>query len=557
MKKIYLMGLSVAFAMSVNAQNSIKTKNPSNKGEFKNAFAAKGGSPISPLQITGGITCSTQYVAGTTMNLVFSLDLTNIDSEYGDLVSITFPAGITPNTSASNTASVGTGVAYIEILNPIAGQTIYWGDNDNTYGGIVPGISYSLQVNVTIGAGITGNQMATINVSGDTYGGASAGDLVGGSCTIYPSGSTVVNMRVKYAQPSMISAINNCGLGIDQIYTRIYNNSSNVQSNFPVNYSVNGVASTATVLPGPLAAGDSIDFYLPNSYDFSASNIYMIKTWVAQAGDINMTNDTAALTISNSVSVPLTSATYTNGVESLYEYGSVNRTSIGTGLAFAADNTDMHSGALSFNYNIPTTLGAPAGTYTAVNVYPCVDIVNGETYRITWWNKVDGTPVSNGMIAITAGSAQTSASTSTVLKPYTAITPGVWAKDSADYVATVSGTRYFAIRGKGTLSATSAVSVKTDDLLIYKIVGSAGVKTIAANDAITIFPNPTSGILNINAVEANSSVEVFNVIGDKVYTNVFTKGNNTVDLSRLADGAYFVKLNSNNQIITKKVVLSK
>jgi hypothetical protein len=66
-----------------------------------------------------------------------------------------------------------------------------------------------------------------------------------------------------------------------------------------------------------------------------------------------------------------------------------------------------------------------------------------------------------------------------------------------------------------------------------------------------------TGLLNINAVEVNSSVDVYNVIGEKVYTNSLVKGNNSVDLSGLSNGAYFVKLNSNGAITTKKVVLSK
>ena len=148
-----------------------------------------------------------------------------------------------------------------------------------------------------------------------------------------------------------------------------------------------------------------------------------------------------------------------------------------------------------------------------------------------------------------------------IVKAYSAITPnaqtGVWAKDSAYYTATANETRYFAIGAKGVLAgASTQINVRVDDIMISK-VGTVGVKTNTANDAISIFPNPTSGILNINAVEANSSVEVFNVIGDKVYTNSLVKGNNTIDLSSLSNGAYFVKLSSNNQITTKKVVLSK
>ncbi len=165
-----------------------------------------------------------------------------------------------------------------------------------------------------------------------------------------------------------------------------------------------------------------------------------------------------------------------------------------------------------------------------------------------------------GQTAITTGTANSIAGTATVLKTYTAsiVTPGAaWAKDSVFYAATTTGTRYFSIRGKGTVTAAIGANVTIDDVMIEKVTGVTGIKTIANNDAISIFPNPTSGILNINAIEANSSVDVYNLIGEKVYTNSLVKGNNVVDLSGLSNGAYFVKLNSNNQITTKKVVLSK
>lgn len=61
----------------------------------------------------------------------------------------------------------------------------------------------------------------------------------------------------------------------------------------------------------------------------------------------------------------------------------------------------------------------------------------------------------------------------------------------------------------------------------------------------------------INNLEVSSTIEVFNVIGEKVLTSSLLKGNNIIDLSNLSNGSYFVKLNSNNQIITKKVILSK
>ena len=134
-------------------------------------------------------------------------------------------------------------------------------------------------------------------------------------------------------------------------------------------------------------------------------------------------------------------------------------------------------------------MGIPAGlataTYTSINVFPCVDVVNGETYRISFWKKA--TSGTNPQTAITTGTAQTTAGTATIIKTYTAspiVVGAAWVKDSVDYTATASGTRYFSIRAKGGANTTTALTIFMDDIMIEKVVsGTVGVKTISANDA--------------------------------------------------------------------------
>lgn len=565
MKKIYLMAISAVFAMSANAQSTIKLK-VNNRAE-KVSSVAKTGPSNSTQQITGGITCNTQYVAGTTMNLQFTIDLTNTDSEYGDMVTLTFPAGITPN-ATGHSAAIGT-----ESLNPVAGQVVTWGDNDNNFGGIVPGSPINFTVNVTVGAGVTGNQNATYDVSGDQYAAiAPAGDLIGGSCTIFPAGATVINMQTKlmgivtntvtFDQAST----QNCSMGMGVIVSQIHNLGTNSESNIPVNYSVNGVASTPTTFTGTIAPGDSALILFPIPYDFSNQGLYKVKTWTALSGDVALANDSIAVTIANSLPVALTNTAnvYTNGVETPYELGSTYLDWVGVGAAYGLSTVNFHSGAQAYFLTIPGT--APVGTYESFVNLPCVDVVNGESYRISYWRKssTSGTLTVNGQTGVFSGLTQDAAGMTDVVKAYTAMTPtaaaGVngWQKDSVDYVATATETRYFAIGGKGTIAgASSQISIRLDDFRIAKVVGSVGIKSLTNNDVISIFPNPTSGIININAIETNSSIEVINVIGEKVYANTLVKGNNVVDLSGLANGAYFVKLNSNGSITTKKVVLSK
>ena len=545
------MALSAAFSISMNSQTTIKLKNTPSS-ELKNTSSARGGAIGTPMQITGGITCNTQYVAGTTMDLNFTVLLTNTDSEYGDLITITFPAGITPNTSASNTPTVGTGAAYIEVLNPVVGQAISWGDDDNSYGGIVPGTSYNLTVNVSIAAGLTGNQNATYDVSGDTYG-AAPGDLLGGTAVIYPAGASLVDIKTIFVQPYNLTSLSNCNYGLDTLIAQITNIGSTTESNINVSYSVNGGTAMMTVVPGPLAPGDStFVFWLP-AYDFSATNLYDIKAWVAQASDINLVNDTTAFSFSNNVSIPLTSTSYVNGIETSAEVGEISIQGTAANFTGLSAGT-FHSGLQALFTTVAAT--NPAGTYDMIVSLPCMDVVNGETYRISYWRRTNATSGGNGMSGLVTGTSVSALTT--VLKPLSSITPlTTWLKDSVDYVATTTETRYFGISASGTVAAATQMNVRLDDINIAKVTSGVGIKTISSNNAISIFPNPTSGILNVNAIEVNSSIEVINVIGEKVYSNTLVKGNNSIDLSGLSNGAYFVKLNSNNQITTKKVVLSK
>ena len=69
--------------------------------------------------------------------------------------------------------------------------------------------------------------------------------------------------------------------------------------------------------------------------------------------------------------------------------------------------------------------------------------------------------------------------------------------------------------------------------------------------AFNVYPNPTSGIATINSQEAVQSVEVYDVLGK----NVWTGATNTVDMSKLQNGIYIVKVKfEGGMTATKKLV---
>lgn len=123
--------------------------------------------------VTANLASTNFYVPGTTMDLTFTVELTNGDGEFGDSLAVTFPDSIAPNSSPNNPFPSTNGFGQApEALNGVSGQVISWGDNDNAFGGIEPGSVYPFTINVTIAPGATGPQTINVYISGDEYGAA-------------------------------------------------------------------------------------------------------------------------------------------------------------------------------------------------------------------------------------------------------------------------------------------------------------------------------------------------------------------------------------------------
>jgi photosystem II stability/assembly factor-like uncharacterized protein len=75
----------------------------------------------------------------------------------------------------------------------------------------------------------------------------------------------------------------------------------------------------------------------------------------------------------------------------------------------------------------------------------------------------------------------------------------------------------------------------------------------AANTG-TVYPNPVSGILNINAPEKISRIEVYNVRGQLLLNENSQNSITKIDMESLANGIYFVKTYAGSACKTHKVI---
>src|SRR5690606_29251526 len=74
---------------------------------------------------------------------------------------------------------------------------------------------------------------------------------------------------------------------------------------------------------------------------------------------------------------------------------------------------------------------------------------------------------------------------------------------------------------------------------------------------IYLYPNPTTGTINIQTKEKINSVSVYNAVGQKVEFNSLNNENTSIDISSLLSGTYFVEINLNNKTIKRYKVFKK
>jgi hypothetical protein len=94
--------------------------------------------------------------------------------------------------------------------------------------------------------------------------------------------------------------------------------------------------------------------------------------------------------------------------------------------------------------------------------------------------------------------------------------------------------------------------IKEDYIAVDHLTGINKVE----NAGLNIFPNPTTGKVFITGAET-STVNVYNATGTKVASfNKFI--NNTIDLSNLENGIYFISVvKDDDSTLNKKITILK
>lgn len=483
-------------------------------------------------QFTVSVTSENHYSPGTTMDLHFILDYHTEDWEYGDYISLTFPDGITPLGSPTDPIAI-THEGQVECnLNGVEGQMISWGTNNNDgWGGIELG-QHPFIVNVSIDAGVTGDQVIDILVSGAEYGNPQ-GD-VNITCTVQELTSDselgIIAAGIEYTNYPIAQ------LSSFPLFAEVSNFGADLTAatDVVVTCELASYAETAAITV-PFATGESEFFAFPG-INATEEGMHEIIFEANASGDPNPSNNYDTVTF---------------GVDSVYAHDDNGRA-----FAYGTDNW-LYSIGTPFDIIAEDDLtavqfflaeSATIGDEFSLSVRPIILEPSGETFiseEPVWESEalyVDAAMLESWTTVNVESSVLLEEGVYGLFinqHNYSSIEIGHDGNPEGDILMSVTGNNYYwqdETYGWAMLRLVLGTPVSTDiSESIYK-------------EEISIFPNPSTGIVNIKNAE-NKNVNIYNILGMKIIEIDEASCMETIDISKYAPGTYIIEVGSQKETI--------
>jgi hypothetical protein len=156
-------------------------------------------------------------------------------------------------------------------------------------------------------------------------------------------------------------------------------------------------------------------------------------------------------------------------------------------------------------------------------------------------------------LRVTAGTANSAVAQTTVLGTFTIPAGATWTQITVPtaFVAPSAGIYYFGFNDNSN-ATTAAVNMRLDTFNFTSVLGT--------NDFLaskfSVYPNPATDVINFSN-DANavvSKVEMTDLNGRVVKSQVMNATQGQVSVSDLAAGVYMMKITTDQGVATKKVI---
>lgn len=224
-----------------------------------------------------------------------------------------------------------------------------------------------------------------------------------------------------------------------------------------------------------------------------------------------------------------------------------NTTGTGTGtfvktkLRYAGGGTSDHLPTWAANASCTSALNCVGAGCNIVDGTTGATRSAWSTYTVTWDGKkgaaATGTLQPDGVYKVTIQSTWNHGTTGTATSSYT-FTKG----PTVDH------------------QTPAATTTFSNVILHWQPSSVTGInENVVTNPVITVYPNPSTGVFNIDYTNANT-IRVISTLGVLVYeekTEQLSEGTKSIDLGNFANGIYMITVSNENGSSNHKVILNK
>lgn len=320
-------------------------------------------------------------------------------------------------------------------------------------------------------------------------------------------------------------------------------------------YTTSGCSSTQTAvintnpLPVITVAQSATAVCLPATVDFTVS------------GTNSYSWSTGATTNTISLSPTSNTVIYVTGTDALgcetTETAGVNANPTPTVLISPSSSTVCEGATATFTATGANTYSWSNANTNAVNTLtvtaPSVITVTGTSAGCSATETVAvGTKPSPTLSILPANSA-TMCAEDVMTFTVSGADTFTWTPDNSNQATITINSSVSAVY---TVIGTSSNNCTNTEALNIVIDPCTGVKNAKLNEQITVFPNPSSGVINVKfGFEGEKEISVTNSLGARVSTITTSNETETIDLGGYSKGIYFVKVSTKTESANYRIVI--
>jgi Secretion system C-terminal sorting domain len=200
---------------------------------------------------------------------------------------------------------------------------------------------------------------------------------------------------------------------------------------------------------------------------------------------------------------------------------------------------------------------------TPTNVYAYsrkINLVAGQNYNVSYYTRqvLNSAVTTTGFLQVNyaPNADYTNNATHTQINALTSIDASAYFNQNHNFTVPTSGEYRIAFRNALQRSSTSSTTA-TAWLMLDNMVVSTALSVDEFNKSgMSLFPNPVLDFITINNpdnIQINT-ISVVDMNGRELLNNKYTTTSNTINLSNLSKGIYFIQLNTDKGILSKKII---